>query len=247
MVWIFLDSASNMALGTTVKNTLEYAIQAALGLTHFYLSRECRVGICIYDYDAHEWEGAFLRKQPEENLHPALSSVNQIEEVIDRSIESEIETTSLEKKPKPKKRVIFPDMGRRQQFKITREMLNVDISYSEESLKQAVHSCRGHIFGTRPLFIIITMIDASKTQGLVDGIMELHKYSSRKRQRPAILIFNILGFTIAAQSEEEKIAAELLEYRNRPVYAALERLGATIVPWNPRNQSFTQALIKRRI
>ena len=243
VVWIFLDSAFHMALGTTVKNTLEYAIQAALGLTHFYLSRECRVGLCIYDYDAHEWEGPLQRTQPAQDLEPALASVEQIEEAIPAA-----EAAPSGARPQLRRRIILPDIGRRQQFKIMREMLNVDIRHSDESLKEAIHSCRGHIIGTRPLFIIITMIDAAKTRGLLSGIRELHRYSSRLRQRhPSIIVFNILGYSVAAQSEEEEMTAELLEFHNRPIYAALKRLGATVVTWNPRTQSFARALIGRRV
>lgn len=243
VVWIFLDSASHMALGTTVKNTLEYAIQATLGLTHFYLSRECRVGLCIYDYDAYQWEGTFQRIRPLPDLAPALAPLEQMEEPTPAT---GAEAALSEARPQLRRRIVFPDIGRRQQFKIMREMLNVDIRYSDESLKEAIHSCRGHIIGTRPLFIIITMIDAAKTRGLLNGIRELHRYSVRRRRRPNIIVFNVRGYSVAAQSPEEEIAAELLEFHNRPVYAALRRLGATVVSWNPKAQSFAQALLKQR-
>ena len=250
MVWIFLDCASHMALGTTVKNTLEYAIQAALGLTHFYLSRECRVGLCIYDYDAYRWEGTFQRTHPLPDLAPALASLEKMDEPIPTDeAKAEIHVA----KPQIGSRIIFPDIGRRQQLKIMREMLNVDIRYSAESLKEAIHSCRGHIIGTRPLFVIITMIEAAKTEGLFEGIRELHKYTGKRRymgilryRNPSIIIFNVRGYSVVAQSEEEKMAAELLEFHNNPVYASLRRLGATVVNWNPLTQSFAQSLLKQR-
>jgi len=243
VVWIFLDCASHMALGTTVKNTLEYAVQAALGLTHFYLSRECRVGLCIYDYDAYMWEGIFQRTQPPPDVGDALTSVEPMEAPVPTV---SAEAPPLGAKPLVRRRIIFPDLGRRQQFKIMREMLKVDIRYSDESLREAIHSCRGHIVGTRPLFIIITMVEAAKTRGLFDGIRELHRYSGRWRQRSSIIVFNVLGYSVAAQSPEEEMAAEVLEFHNRPVYAALRRLGATVVNWNPRTQSFARALLEQR-
>ncbi len=243
VVWIFLDSASHMAMGTTVKNTLEYAIQAALGLTNFYLSRECRVGLCIYDYDAYRWKGPFQRTQPHLDLGAALASMFQIEEPL---AAADAWAAPLGTKPLPRRRIVFPDIGKRQQFKIMREMLNVDIKYSDESLKEAIHSCRGHIIGTLPLFIIITMIDVAKTEGLFDGIRELHKYTGRLKRRPSVIVFNIRGYSVAAQSEEEEMAAEMLEIQNRQAYAALRRLGATVVTWNPKTQVFAQALLKQR-
>jgi hypothetical protein len=91
------------------------------------------------------------------------------------------------------------------------------------------------------------MIDASKTEGLYEGIKQLIKYSGRLRRRPAIIVFNVLGYNIAAQSRDEEMAADLLNFRNRPVYAVLRRMGATVVNWNPQSQSFAQALIEQRV
>lgn len=244
VVWIFMDTASHMALGTTVKSTLEYAVQAALGFTEFYISRECQVGLSIYDHDAYEWEGTYQRLEVTPDLDAILSLVDQIEAP---SEPLEIKADRPEPRPSLKSRVLFPDLGKKQRFRIMREMLNVNIRYGGESLKEAIHSCRGHIIGSLPLFIIITMVDASKTEGLFDGIKELYKYTARIRKRPPIIVFNVLGYSIAAQSEEEGAAARLLDYRNRPVYMALRRMGATVVNWNPRTQSFAQALIKQRV
>jgi len=243
VVWIFLDSASHMALGTTVKNTLEYAVQAALGLTNFYLSRECRVGLCIYDYDAYKWRGSFRGSRLGADVGGALTSMFQIEKPAPTA-EDWAERPSM--RTLLRRRIVLPDLGKRQQFKIMREMLNVDIKYSDESLKEAIHSCRGHIIGTLPLFIIITMIDAEKTEGLFDGISELHKYTGRLTRHPSVIVFNIRGYSVAAQSEEEEMAAEMLEFHNRQVYASLRRLGATVVTWNPKTQAFAKALIEQR-
>lgn len=247
VVWIFLDSASHMALGTTVKNTLEFAIQAALGLTQFYLSRECRVGLCVYDYDAYQWEGAFQKVRPLLDLEPALDTLKQLEDPKSAEEEAEAISKLSEERIPHRRRIIFPDLGRRQRYKIMREMLNVDIKYSDESLREAIHSCRGHIIGTMPLFLIITMIDAAKTKGLLDGIRELHKYAGHSKLKPSIIVFNVKGYSVAAQNPEEEIASEVLEFHNRPIYSTLSRLGATVLTWNPRKQSFAQALITKRI
>jgi hypothetical protein len=127
-----------------------------------------------------------------------------------------------------------------------REMLKVDIKYAGESMKEAIHSCRRHIVGTLPLFIIITMVDAAKTEGLYEGIRELYKYSGKLRKNPSIMVFNVLGYNIAAQNDKENLAAELLDFRNRPIYATLRRMGCTVINWDPKTQSFAQALIKQR-
>lgn len=243
VVWIFLDSATHMALGTTVQNTLEYAVRASLGLADYYLSRECQVGLCIYDYDAHEWSGSYQRLQEVMDLEAVFFGVDQMEPHIDlgNTVEDPLEPRSA-----TVSRILFPDLGKKQQFRIMREMLRVDIRYGGESMKEAIHSCRRHILGTLPLFIIITMVDAAKTEGLYDGIKELYKYSGKLRKNPSIVVFNVLGYNIAAQSDKENMAAELLDYRNRPVYATLRRMGCTVVNWDPKTQSFAQALIQQR-
>jgi uncharacterized protein (DUF58 family) len=242
-VWIFLDTASHMALGTTVKNTLEYAVRAALGFSEFYLGRECQVGLCVYDYDAHEWEGAYQKVEVTPDLEAVLSKMDQIEEAV---APEEVSTGDSEARIPAMSKILFPDIGRKQQFRIIREMLNVDIKYGGDSLREAIMSSRRHIVGSSPLFIIITMIDASKTKGLYEGVRQLHKYCGRRRSLPSIIVFNVQGYDIAAENEEEGLAAEILNYQNRRVYGTLRRMGATVVNWNPKTQSFAQALIQQR-
>ena len=240
-VWIFLDTASHMALGTTVKNTLEHAVRAALGFADFYLNRECQVGLCIYDYDAFEWEGTYQQLDIIPSLDAIFSDVDQIEEKI-----VTLEASNVKKRRSTSSRIIFPDIGRKQQYRIMREMVNVDIKYGGESLKEAIISCRGHIVGTSPLFIIITMLDTSKSAGLFEGIRELHKYIGRMRRNPNIIIFNVQGYSVAASRDVEDIASELLHYHNRPLVIKLRNMGATVVNWDPETQSFAQALIQQR-
>jgi len=243
VVWIFLDSASHMALGTTVNNAMEYAIRAALGFTNFYLERDCRVGFCVYNHDASQWEGPFTdsKKQP---LGLDLP-LDQIEPEM-----GPIETRT--KTPKPVKaktltRMLYPDTGKRQQYKITREMLYVDVNYSSESLKEAIHSCRRYIVGTQPLFILISMIEGARIQGIVEGVKELHKYMGRRATRPTIIFFNVQGYNVAAQSEQEKIAAGFLTYHAKPYYKFLRDMGVTVLNWDPVEESFANALQRQKV
>ncbi len=238
VVWIFLDSAAHMALGTTVNNTMEYAIRAALGFTNFYIERDCRVGFCVYNHDASQWEGPFKSK---ESVDVGDLGLDQME----------IPTMDTgEPQPhvhKDTSRVLFPDIGKRQQYKITREMLYVDIKYSTESLKEAIHSCRRYIVGTQPMFVVITMIEAAHLQGITEGVKELHKYMGRIGGRPNIIMFNVQGYNVAAQSEEEKIAAGFLTYHTRPYYDILRGMGCSVVNWDPIEESFAHALQRQKV
>jgi uncharacterized protein (DUF58 family) len=49
VVWVFLDSSASMAIGTNIENAFEYAVQAVLGLSQFYLARNCHVGLYVYN------------------------------------------------------------------------------------------------------------------------------------------------------------------------------------------------------
>ena len=240
VVWVFLDSAIHMALGTTVNNTMEYAIRAALGFTNFYIERDCKVGFCIYNHDATQWEGPFANRNPVEVGELGL---DQIEE--DVSVGSEdILPQHIHRE---QSRILYPDTGKRQQFKITREMLYVDIKYSTESLKEAIHSCRRYIVGTQPLFVVITMVEAAHLKGIQDGIKELHKYMGRIGGRPSIIMFNVQGYNVAAQTEEEKIAASFLTYHTKPYHDILRGMGCTVINWDPIEESFAHALQRQKV
>ena len=242
VVWIFLDSATHMALGTTVNNTMEYAIRAALGFTNFYLERDCRVGFCVYNHDASQWEGPFTdpKKQPLDLELPGLEQM-----------EPEVYAPEPEEKLVPSKktssRVLYPDTGKRQQYKITREMLHVEVKYSNESLKEAIHSSRRYIVGTQPLFVVISMIEGARIQGIVEGVKELHKYMGRVGGRPNIILFNVQGYNIAAQNDQEKIAAGFLTYHTKPYYEFLRGMGVTVLNWDPIEESFATALQRQRV
>ncbi len=244
VVWIFLDSATHMALGTTVNNTMEYAIRAALGFSNFYIERDCRVGFCVYNHDASQWEGPFTdpHKKP---LGLELPGIEQMEP--DVYIPEAEDKTKVPSKQRSSTRVLYPDVGKRQQYKITREMLHVEIKYSNESLKEAIHSCRKYIVGTQPLFVVISMIEAARIQGIIEGIKELHKYMGRVGGRPNIIMFNVQGYNIAAQSDEEKIAAGFLTYHTKPYYEFLRGLGVTVLNWDPIEESFASALQRQKV
>ncbi len=49
-VIIFIDAGAWMRLGSTVDNVFEYALQAASGISSFYLERDVRVGVYVYNY-----------------------------------------------------------------------------------------------------------------------------------------------------------------------------------------------------
>jgi uncharacterized protein (DUF58 family) len=49
VVYVFLDTSSHLGVGTALSNSFEYAVQATLGLTEFYLARQCKVGLSLFN------------------------------------------------------------------------------------------------------------------------------------------------------------------------------------------------------
>ncbi|KYH36696.1 MAG: hypothetical protein AYL28_006050 [Candidatus Bathyarchaeota archaeon B23] len=238
VVWIFLDSSPRMATGTTLRSALDYAVQAALGLGDFYLSRGCRVGLVVYNHDAYRWEGPFERKvRPPPELLKALSGLKSLEPLFEAS-EAEEETPPEGRGMRG--RIILPDVGRRQRYRLMREMVKVEVGYSFDSLKEAVHGCRGHLRGSRPLFIIITMVEAGELKGLVEGVRALYRYTLRGR-RPSILLVDVRGDWMA----EEELAAKVVERELEGAYTALRALGVEVISWNPREESLVEMLARR--
>jgi uncharacterized protein (DUF58 family) len=49
VVWIFLDCSSAMAVGPSVANVFEHAVEVVSGISYYYLRRGCRVGLRTYN------------------------------------------------------------------------------------------------------------------------------------------------------------------------------------------------------
>ena len=194
VVWIFLDASPYMRIGTTTENAFEYAVQAVLGLTQFYLARNCYVA--LYAYNNGE-------------------------------------------------RLLLPDCGRRQEYKILREILTMEPETEAytETLEKAVKKCQGHIKGSNPYFIIVTMVKKENVQQLINGIRQLRKISQGVHRKPQILIIHVSGYSITANGLYETAAAAILEIKNNSLIRLLRRFGAYVIPWNPKRQSFSRLLL----
>lgn len=48
-VWIFLDAHPDMNIGTSVENAFEYATQAANSIAYYFLNKEFRLGMYVYN------------------------------------------------------------------------------------------------------------------------------------------------------------------------------------------------------
>lgn len=131
-------------------------------------------------------------------------------------------------------RTILPDTGRRQEYKIARELLEVQMTERHETLEKAIESNKWHLFGQNPLFIVITMVGKDNIAELSRGIKRMRLYSTAGHAQ--ILIIHVMGYDIVAKCPLEETGAKILDLSNLPTLRALKKAGAYVIPWDARTQ-----------
>jgi uncharacterized protein (DUF58 family) len=137
-------------------------------------------------------------------------------------------------------KVVLPEMGRRQRTLLSRMFMEVQMADGREELRSIVSSFRGHLEGHNPLFIIITMIKEDNVDELVQGIKEMRAHSGRDTK---VLVLHVNGYDIAASGRAERAASIILGFEDLPFLRKVKATGATIVAWNPREQSLQHLLL----
>jgi uncharacterized protein (DUF58 family) len=142
------------------------------------------------------------------------------------------------------RKLLYPDLGRRQRFKITRELLHAELA-DKESLREAVQRCKPYLTGSNPLCIVITTLSREGKYDIIEGAKELAKYSRLVTKRNiALFVINIVSYHFAAKSPAEIMGAEILQTNTFPIKAALRKTGAVVVDWNPLEQPLANVLLK---
>lgn len=204
VVFIFLDTSSSLGLGTSLKNSFEYAVQATLGLAEYYLSRQCMVGLSLFNSDT------------------KVSQIRGRENLF-----------------------LFPETGKVQLFKVHRMLLDTELRESTSSLPEAVNQMKGHIYGTNPLFVVVTRVNGENQPELTKGIMDFRKYSRRTKGMSNVMLINVSGYSLSITKRGDKTAAKLLELRESAQMNPLRNLGITSVNWNPSLHSITDVLLSQ--
>jgi uncharacterized protein (DUF58 family) len=146
-----------------------------------------------------------------------------------------------------KHQLIYPDIGRKQRFKISKGLLTMEMDY-DEPLRESVKRCRSYLIGNAPLSIIITALSEAKTEHLLEGIKELKKYN-KSYVKSSVLVINVKSYSFAASDEQQRLSAKILQCRDYPIVGKLREAGTTVVDWNPVEQPLTHVLlseVKRR-
>jgi uncharacterized protein (DUF58 family) len=221
VTWIFLDTAMRLNLGNSIRNSFEYAVQATTSLADYYIKRQCMVGFAEYTTKPtskipYPWFGVSL-----------ISNKDPYKELTERGMN-----------------VIFPEAGPIQLYKIQRRLLAVETTSIGLDLIQVVRQSRGHIYGTNPLFIIITNVNQNNIQPLRDSIKELSKYTLRIRtQRTNIMIISVSGYQLASQTDYQAMATRALRFEERELSKELSFPGVTVINWDPSKQNIVQVML----
>jgi uncharacterized protein (DUF58 family) len=138
-------------------------------------------------------------------------------------------------------RQILPDVGRRQRAMITKLLLGVEMTRLKGRLKEDVRACRGHLVGSSPLFIVITMVRPENVDELRAGIREM-RLSSGPRSK--VLVLHVDGNSLIPTTLAEEAGAMATNLLALSSVRSLASGGATVVPWNPRQQSLNDLMLK---
>jgi uncharacterized protein (DUF58 family) len=134
---------------------------------------------------------------------------------------------------------ILPEAGRRQKEMILRALLDADMTRNGRAMAEAVRSLKGHLTGTSPLFLAVTMLRNDNVDRVSEGIREMRHHSGRNSR---FIVLHVDGYDIAAADEVERAGARLLALNTIPLFADLRKKGAHVLSWNPRTQSLMRLM-----
>jgi uncharacterized protein (DUF58 family) len=194
-VWIFLDTASYLEVGTNIENAFEYCLEAVNGLVYYYTDRGYRVGMYIYN------DGG---------------------------------------------RLFYPDAGKKQFLRISRELIRLDTSAKFNELPQAIEKCRRYLLGYNPLCVIVTRLDTKYSDDVLRGVTKLKLLRGRRTRKLPVMVVTVPGYNIIPRlNEYDDNSAMLLRMETRPRAQQIRRMGAGLLEWNPRQENFSTALLRQ--
>ena len=142
-------------------------------------------------------------------------------------------------------KLYYPDAGQKQFLKISRELVGLKAEKKYDEFPLAVEKCRSYILGYNPLCVIITGLDNSHSDSIVRGTKKLRVLRGRQKRKLPVMVINIAGYNVMpARNDYDINNPVIMKLNTRPRVLQLRRLGASVLDWNPRKESFGTALLK---
>ena len=194
-VWVFLDAASYLEVGTDIENSFEYCLEAANGVAYYFTDRGYRVGMYIYNGGD---------------------------------------------------RLFYPDTGKRQFLRISRELLTLKTTGRCDELTRSIEKCRRYLLGYNPMCVIISRLDTRHNGDILRGVMKLRQLRGRQTRKLPVMVVSVAGYNIIPRLDKyDDNSALMLQLQTRPQVQQLRRTGASLLEWNPRQENFSTVLLRQ--
>lgn len=143
-------------------------------------------------------------------------------------------------------RVFYPDVGQKQSYRISSELIDLATSEKYDELLEAIEKCKKYLFQYNPLCIIISRLDSQFSESLLDGAKKLTVLRGSLRKGLPIMVISVAGYNIIPKMEEhEDNTAVLMYLKTRPLVNSLRRLGVSVLEWNPTKENFANSLLRQ--
>ena len=140
---------------------------------------------------------------------------------------------------------IYPDVGKRQFYRLTQTLLSAQMMPGTEGFIGAVHKCAWYLNMYKPFTVVITKFDQASIGSLIEGLQMVIGIGSRHRRRFPLLVVNVNGYDIIpTNSAYDRNSITMMRWQNRPIHARLKRLGVSLLDWNPKKETFDAVLLK---
>lgn len=150
---------------------------------------------------------------------------------------------------------VYPGTGKKQGQRIVKELIRLNTLKATHSdyarrnptrLREVLIRHRGYFKGARPLFVIITRCQKDNSQQLLEAVEEMTRYTVSGGRDAQIMVVNIRAYQLAAQSDAEILASEVLNMRDNAFLSGIRKKCAW-VDWDPTRHSFSHALLRQGV
>jgi len=138
----------------------------------------------------------------------------------------------------------YPDSGKRQFLKISRELIALEPRMVRENLREVVEENKMYLVTLSPLIFIITHVTSENVGKLVGAIERIRRYRTRRR-RSNVIVVNVNPYDLLPTANNlEELVARVLDARSIGMSRRIRKMGVTVLNWNPRKHNFATMLMK---
>ncbi len=102
------------------------------------------------------------------------------------------------------------------------------------------------MLGYNPFCIVITRLDSTSSESLIEGVKKLAKLRGRRKKGLPLMVISITGYNIIEpKCPYGEVAVKFRELETRPVFRHLRALGASVLEWNPGKTDFGTVLLRQ--